>query len=540
MLLIANVFLVFFLILLSNLKVLPLQLSDFIFFAILTLALALYRPGWGFLFFVGTVMLENINLAPVELGITIRPYQFFGGLTILAIIIRLLTKRLNFKLTKLVLYDFLVIILGIASFLSVVGSQNKGVSLKQSVVVASFIFLYLLVRNYVQTTDDLKKVIPFFLSSSVVVMLYGVWQNVRFLHNLSSFEVMPGRPNASFTEADWLGIFLVLLLAAIYSLIYYFNKDSDDSSIISNFEFRILNQFSINKFLIFKIGLYLFITLIYVSLILTVSRSAWLGALGVTFIFLFVIFTNLKWNFKNWEWRKTIAIKITIIISFILSLAIVYVFHLTNFQLGNRVQSTGTGLQKITISCRATDCMAQTDCLGDLQIKPNSNIDDISELEKFACHHINLEEVDSEKAKGNFVTEVYRKDPNVSVRSEIYGKVWGLIKLHPLLGIGWGNVSSYLGTDERGAGLNASNIFLEVWLSAGLLGLLSFIAIWIFILAAALKKFLQKDTNTKAIGLFVLLGFFAILIPNLFNSGILLGFLWLFLGITLIKDNANK
>jgi len=529
-LLMVNVFLIFFLILLSNMKVLPLQLGDFIFFAILTLALALYRPGWVFLFFAGTVMLENINLAPAELGIAIRPYQFFGGLTILAIIIRLSTNRLNFKLTKLIWYDFLIIIMGVASFLSVAGSQTKGVSLKQSVIVVSFIFLYFLARNYVQTTDDLKKIIPFFLSSSVVVMFYGIWQNVRFLHNLSSFEVMPGRPNASFAEADWLGIFLVLLLAAMYSVIYFFDRDRDNAvSVISNFQFPIFKQFSISKYQIFKTALYLFLTLVFISLILTVSRSAWLGALGVTAIFLFVAFTDLKWNFQQWQWKETIRLKIKIISAFIISLAIVYIFSLTNFQLFNRVRSTGTGLQKITIACP-----------GGLDMAIPQTVNSEDEYVRYGCRHINLEEIDQEKKIGNIVSEIYRKDPNVNIRSVVYGKSWRLIKEHPVLGIGWGTISDFLGTDERGAGLNASNIFLEVWLGAGLLGLLSFIAIWAFVIAAALKNFLRKDTDTKTAGLFILLGFFALLIPNMFNSGILLGFLWLFLAVAGINPEKIK
>ena len=520
-LLATNILLVFFLILLSNLHVLPLHFGDFAFFAILTLALALYRPGWSFLFFVGTIMLEQVNLAPLELGIAIRPYQFFGGLTILAIIIRALTNRLNFKLAKVAWYDFLIILIGVSSFVSIANSQIKDVSLKQSVILASFIFLYFLVRNFLQTAEDIKKVIPFFLSSSVIVMLYGIWQNVRFLHNLSNFEVMPGRPNATFTEADWLGIFLVLLLAVTYSLIYFFHNNDDET--ISNFKSKISNQIQITKNQILKTFLYIVLILDFISLILTVSRSAWLGALAVTFIFLFTIFTNLKLNFKEWQWRKTIAIKIPIVIAIILSIAIVYIFHLTNFQLFNRAQSTGSGLQKITISCQ------------DDQQLPDA-INDTSELEKFGCRHINLEEIEGEQLSGNIGKEIYRKDPNIGVRSEIYRKSWELIKAHPILGIGWGSISTYLGTDERGAGLNASNLFLEVWLATGILGLLALLVVWVLILLKAVQDFIFAKDAVKILPLFIILGWFALTVPNLFNSGILLGFIWLFLAVAAINN----
>ena len=211
-LLLANVVLVFVLIVCNNLKIIPLRMGDFVFFAILVLGLALYRPGWAFLIFVGTIMLENINLAPTEIGIAIRPYQFIGALTITAIIIRLLSGKLNFKLAKLNFIDYLILVITTSSFLSaffaIVETQNFA-SLRLAIILATFSALYFLVRNYIQNWEDLKKIIPFFLSSAVVVVLYGIWQNIWFLRGLNGFQTMPGRPNATFSEADWLGIFLI-------------------------------------------------------------------------------------------------------------------------------------------------------------------------------------------------------------------------------------------------------------------------------------------------------------------------------------------
>ena len=528
LLLSANVLLVFFAILLSNLHILPLRLGDFIFFAILTLALTLYRPGWGFLFFVGTIMLENINLAPIDLGIAIRPYQFFGGLTILAMIMRLVTRRLDFKLIKVAWHDWMIIIFGVASFVSALFSMNVAGSLKQSVILASFIALYFLVRNYIQSMDDLKKIIPFFLSSSIVVILYSIWQNVRFIQNYSSFEVMPGRPNGTFTEADWLGIFLLLLLAVAYSLMFYVYKKRDviiDAAQISNSKFQISNKIPNLNFQILKIFLFGFLILIFITLILTVARSAWVGAVAVTTVFLFLVFTQLKMNYKFWQWKDTINMKLIIIPSFVLSVCVVYFLHLTNFQLGNRLQSTGSGMQEITISCQNEGLSPHK---GDLV--------PVEELEKINCKHINLEEIESEKRSGNFVTEVYRIDPNVSVRGEIYKKSWQLIKENPILGIGWGNISAYLGTDNRGAGLNASNIFLEIWLGSGIIGLVAFTIAWMLIFLRAITFLFFAIQEEKALLLFILLGWFALTIPNLFNSGILLGFLWLFLGVAFINE----
>ena len=520
-LVLANVTLVFFLITLNNLGIIPLRMGDFIFFAILTLALALYRPGWAFLFFVGTIILENVNLAPAELGLTIRPYQFIGTLTIVAIVIRIFSGKLNFKLVKLKWLDWLIIIFAISSFLSIINSSNKLISLKLSIILATFIALYFLVRNYIQNLEDVKKIIPFFLSSSAVVMFYGIWQNVRFSSGLRNFETMPGRPNATFTEADWLGIFLVLFISVIYILIY----------LIFNFQFSIFKQFSRLKFLITKILLFLLLTSCFVLLILTVSRSAWLGALAMTFIFLFTVFTNLKFNPRNlsadeagWQWKKTIQMKLIIISALLIAIGTVYLFHLTNFQLGNRVQSTGTGLQKITISCEKN-------------INLPESINNITELEKYDCRHINLEEINSEKSQGKYVAEIYRKDPNVNIRKEIYQKSWAEIKNHWVLGIGWGNISEILGLDESGTPLNSSNIFLEVWLGNGILGFASLIILFSYIILSAVKRyFFAKDLEEKVFGLFLIISWFGIVIPNLFNAGIFLGFLWVWIAIAQSKN----
>ena len=208
----------------------------------------------------------------------------------------------------------------------------------------------------------------------------------------------------------------------------------------------------------------------------------------------------------------------------LISLAYIYSFNLTNFQLFNRVQSAGTGLQKITISCRPNlDCAIP------------AVINNISELVNCGCQHINLEEIQTEKTAGNIVSEVYRTDPNVGIRSQIYQKSWEQIKKNPVLGIGWGNIGSLLGKDERGATLNSSNIFLEVWLGAGIAGLIAFALILVYIIINSIKFFLHGNHGGKFLGLFLFLGAISLIIPNFFNAGIMLGILWMFFGISSIK-----
>jgi O-antigen ligase len=263
---------------------------------------------------------------------------------------------------------------------------------------------------------------------------------------------------------------------------------------------------------------------VFVALILTVSRSAWLGALFVTIIFLFAIFTQLRISPKSWQWRNTVRIKIPLIVSLLVSLALVFVLHLTNFQLFNRAQSTGTGLQKITVACMQNTVLPE-------------KIGTVSELAQYGCRHIDLEDIQKEKAAGNFVTEIFRTDPNVNIRSVIYQKSWAEIKAHPVLGIGWGNSGSILGSDESGHALNSSNIFLETWLGAGILGTIALILILFYSLFRGIKFFVNGGSAAeKTLGIFLILGFFAFLVTNMFNAGIFLAIFWVFLATAGLKN----
>ncbi|HAR99719.1 MAG: hypothetical protein US57_C0003G0026 [Candidatus Moranbacteria bacterium GW2011_GWC2_37_73] len=547
-LILANVVLVSFAIWFSNVGLLPFKnFGDFAVFAVLTLILGLYRPGWTFLFFVGALALKNINLVPKEIGLSLRPYQFFGFITIIALLVQTLSKRLAFSLPKFAWYDAMPVVFAVAGFLSALGATNKGMSFKQSIIALTFVALYFLTRIYVQSFDDAKRVLPFFLSSGLVVMIYSIWQNIRFLTGGNSFEVMPGRPNGTFTEADWLGIFVTFILAVLLTILYALNRNyiKDSAGQISNFQFPISNKF-LNLQIFKKVSAYVFITLTLITLILTVSRSAWVGAVFVAVVFLkFVLLGNYaelgegdrsKWKrllnilkMQKWQWKKAGTQLLFVLLALAVALAIA--MPLTRFQLASRAASTA-GFQKITVACHSS---------AD-NIVPQKILS-VDELGGYGCRHINLEDIEKEKALGNMVIEVDRPDPNVNIRAEIYQKSWQQIKSHPVFGIGWGSISQVLGTDERGAGLNASNIFLEVWLGSGLLGILSFVVLLGYILVSSIGVFLDNGNKNKngAALLFVMAGWAAVVFPNLFNSGIFLGFVWVYLGVavSLLRNHKN-
>lgn len=507
-LIVANLVLVVFAIWFSNVGILPFQsMSDFIFFITLALLLGIYRPSWMFAFFVGTLALENINIAPSSIGLALRPYQLFGFIVIVSIFIQYLSKRLNFSLPKWRWYDILPVTFALGGMLSSFAATNHGATFKQSIVALSFVSLYYLTRVYIQSFEDLKKIAPFFLSSGLIVSIYGIWQNARFIVGNNPFETMPGRPNATFTEPDWFGAYLVFLLSIILTVIYFKIKKNKSLDL----------GFAIN---------YAILIPIVVALILTVSRSAWLGAALVIIGFLKIVLTNGRIKISAWKWNDcalhSFAVAVTVLISLLIST------QLTNFQIFKRAQSTG-GLQNITVACQQ-----------ETSLNTQSIIGNINELESYGCKFINLEEIEKEKAQGLNVFEIKRPDPTVGIRAQIYTKSIQQIKSHPVFGIGWGSISDILGKDENGNGLNASNIFLETWLGSGLIGFLSLVILLGFILVKSSIQYLNKKITDKTAVSLVALGWFAIVIPNLFNSGIFLGFVWVYLAVAVSLLNEKK
>lgn len=512
LLIFANVFAGIILIILSHTSVLPLESVNFVFFSFVGLLFALYRPGWTFLLLVGMLPYEIINIAPGNLPLTLRPYQFILILLTSALIIRYAFKR--FPVEKFVLsrWDISVLVFGGSAFLSAIMSgEHPSSSLKLSVILLSFVLLYFITRVFVRTDEDAQMLLPFVFSSFFVVALYAIIQNMLFLNGSESFEVMAGRPNSTFAEADWLGGYLASVIVLLGGLIA---SEKNLSRI-----FRSL--FSV--FLFFG----------FVALIITVSRSAWLAAFfGIVTVLLIFAWQKEVWRALIEKNRvvlmEMLQTKLLILTPFLLALFLVYFSGLSPFDLLDRSKSTATGEQKITVAC---------DQDSSLPVLPEK-IESLDQLSLSHCRHILLEEVSTEVAAGKFVSTVYRDDPNVHIRSDIYAKVISILKEHPISGVGFGNISPLLGTDERGTGLNASNIFLEIWLGAGIAGLVAFVFFWFGLGMRWLYESI-KDCSPLAIifaSIFVTLTLF-----NLFNAGLFLGFFFFCMALFLIthRDKHN-
>jgi len=500
----------FLTIVLQNKGLFPLDTVTFLFFSFVLFLGALYRPGWFFLFLIVVLPLEMVSVAPPTFGgWSIRPYQWFTVLLSLALALRFVVKRLPFRLFRPGCIDLFPVLIGAGSCLAILGAPVPFVATKQALILLSFVGIYFLGRIFFRTKYDVRQALPFFLVSSAVVFCYALWQNIRALMGRDGFQVMIGRPNATFAEADWLGLFALISLGIGYALTSFLLVRVKDQAHTKK-----------NPVLFVETALlFVFLVLTFLALILSVARSAWLGAFFLTFSFFILLF--LRRHFSLWKSRvRHGALLLGLSGSaFVLAGFLVFTLHLSPFQFLDRIQSTGSGLQKITLSCQG---------IVSLPIK----IESLDELAGYDCRHIDLEERVNEKNAGKYVTEIYQNDPNVAIRQAIYQKAIVLIKEHALLGIGFGGSAFYFGSDGRGEALNASNIFLEVWLGSGLLGIGAFLLFLGCIFFATYQEY--RNANSPEDSLFALT-YLAILVGmvvfNLFNSGLLLGFFFIFLSI---------
>ncbi|MBI2439642.1 MAG: O-antigen ligase family protein [Candidatus Moranbacteria bacterium] len=484
---------------LSFTAVWPLSLTDFLFFSFVLFLAALYRPGWMFLLLIGMLPYEIINVAPIELGLTLRPYQWLLVLITLALFLRIVLKR--FPLEKFVpnKWDVALLIFGLGAILSASFSTVPKETFRLTIILFSFLLLYFICRLFVRSVDDARTLLPFLFSSFFVISIFAIIQNILFLSGKESLEIMAGRPNATFPEADWLGGYLAMLLTASVSLI------------VSPY---LLSAYASIKKTRFVLSCFIFFGMI--ALLLTVSRSAWLATFcGVLTAFLLFAWQRGIFDALYWENRQVLkrafAVALFVVGPSFLAIMSVFFFQLTPFDLWDRSKSLSSGLQKITIACEQETILPE-------------HIATVEDLIPYDCFHIRLEEREEKRAEGMYVTEIFRNDPNVHLRGDIYKETITLLKTHWFLGIGFGAIGNYLGTDERGAKLNASNLFLEIWLGAGSIGCIAFL---FFIISTGWYAIKNTFSSHAPLALTLTALWVSSMVFNLFNAGLFLG--WLFL-----------
>lgn len=374
----------------------------------------------------------------------------------------------------------------------------------QTVILVICVSLYAVTRFFVATGEDASRAMAVLVGAAVPTGLYAVAQNVLFHNGWPSGAIMPGRPNALLSEPDWLGVYAVIVYGAILTQLFAQSRRTHTRRVT-------------------RVVLFAALTLTVVVVVITAARSAWVGAAAVTLLYGLALMARGLWD--------TLARHVAVgVLAGACAAGIVVCGQLTRFSLFDRVSSTGTGQQEITVSC-ADAAQAQ-------QLAHQRAIGDMSELARYGCRHIMLEEVAREDAAGNSVIRVKRADPTIAVRREIYATVVRAIGERPWTGYGWGAATQLLGFDERGVPLNTSNIFLEIALAVGVGGAviygIALVAVWV----SGVWHWMRRDTPATA-ALAAIVGVCAITVPNLFNAGVFLAITWVVLGIIAVSGQRR-
>lgn len=486
-------------------------------------------PKRMFLVFVMLISLENVIITPSQFPIGLRPFQLIGAILAVSLIVTALfgsssRKLLSFKDSCLLdrvlrrkkiankvrsksfgIPDRAIFVFPIFAFLAIMNAPDKLIASKLAVILVSFVILFWLCRNFLHSKKDIVEALLFFVFGSIPVILWSFYQAFAKLVGLSDFEVFTARVNGTFTEPDWLGVYLTLIIA---TLLWFRHLAKPDTSKL------MICGFGISRIFSFFLSIYFIIA--FAVLVLTVSRSAWLGVLAVYGVYLGMLIVD-------WLVHRSVSlgkiVKDFIVIGVLSSLAVlvVGVTGLSTFHFGNRAASSISGKQLITISCLK-------------KIELPQEIRTMEELDIFGCAHIDLEQIDSEKAEGKIISTIFRPDPNVDIRKDIYKKTWSQIKKYPLLGQGLGSATSFLGTDNHGSGLNASNIVLEILLSMGIFAVIIAVSVVVFLLSWSIRRLFKFKEHVFSS--LILLTTVAIIVPNMFNSGLLMGMFWFWLAMS--------
>lgn len=426
---------------------------------------------------------EIYKLDVIQGILSLRPYQIIEFILLIFLAFYYFKRKIKPKellvpfrspISKLLAVYFVV------SLISLINSPDLKNGIQETLVLLSFLAIYWLVLFFIRTSKDVKNIFIVIIASGVMTAIIGLVQTLAYKFGLELIEVMPGRPNSILPEPDWFGLFMVFVFAVLLSLQY---------TIKSEDEVLWINLLK-NKYVYYIIQ-----CLFFVSIILALARASWLAGIALIGLYVFLIFID-----KNNHFSLAFIQGTKILTVFLISLGIIYVFGLTPFSLKNRFLSIATGEEIHAV---------------------------IIDKETGKEITIKKEKVKEYKNKGIEVIAKKVNDINFLKRKESFSNNSDIILKHPLLGIGFGGISSVFGQ-----GVNASNIFMEIWIATGVIGLIIFGLIFYLIFREWLVFFIKKrGKNNQPYLFFIILGLVVIIIPNIFNSGLFLGFFWVYLGI---------
>ena len=470
------------------------------YLVILTLIILL-KPRWGMIFLVFTTVLDNVSL----LGA--RPYQW---LVFLIVTTWIVLFHINYFSKKQGAGDNIIValfkdfknywkhnrafalvlaLLFLSSLIGIINAPNQAFSLKQAVVLAFALVIAFLVNRRAQENSQQFQVMSWaFILASIPVGLFALYQNIAHEYGFDSFEVMPARPNSTFYEPDWLGIYVAFVLVLlVYQLMLRGNvfKAAENRA----------------KTLAQCFGIWMLFLLNTIVLIISVARASWVAITGAFLGFFGLAFVALIFKkIPAKTFFRVLQVTLGWVLATGLALILIHFLNLTRFNLKDRVLSIVNQEHIVT--------MAEKD---GVKIK------------------IDLEEINFYQEQGWLISEEKIEDENVTARFSAYANNWELAQKHWLLGQGQGSILA-----ERDFVHNANNIFYEWLIAGGILGFSAFVALMLMCLKEVIYLLFLKDSSKGQLfneAVLALMGVTVIFFTNLFNSGVLFVPMWVMIGL---------
>jgi putative inorganic carbon (hco3(-)) transporter len=449
--------------------------------------LSLYAGFWNtgllLVFIVALCLVVKKNGSAMAFLFFLAPYEFYGDLgsfvitsnetIILAILVGFLFRYHRgdkFNLRILVLFIPFIVM----QILSLSCAVNIGSGLKQIIRWCEFFAVFFISVNLFKNYEDFKRAVCYMIYGAIPIAFYGIYQSLIGFGGFMS-EIIP--MTAEEMKLNMLfGTFIrahsILVQANHLGAYLVLVIPLSFIAVYSSKSESEKSHFIKNSFLIKHFNK-LSISLFMITIILTMSRSSWL-ALTVSYLILLVHFRFAHRN-KSQNRMGLFSKPIIKMFAFILSASLLCVFMVFLIpQIKDRFAS-----------------------LGDLK-------EDLASNKRISFYKVGL----------------------------------NIIKDFPFIGVGIGNYTSIsdryapVGMDPIGSKIHLHNLYLQIGVETGLLGLLAFLLFLGSVFAYILGFYIKSDTMSRHMIKIVLIASIAFLIQNTADIFFVKGIHFLWAGIT--------
>jgi putative inorganic carbon (hco3(-)) transporter len=429
----------------------------------------------------------------------------------------------NFPIKRFIIF---VALYSLVIILSLLKAESLLAGLLESMRFWSYIVLFLIVAKVKFSEKQFKMFGYIFLVSMFIAVSYGVLQYIfNFSLNKAGMYAMRdaiGRVGSTFINPNYYGGFLNFLVPGVLLFaVIYFKKKSTQLVLLSFFSLAVIN------------------------VVLTYTRASWL-------ILFMIILLTIAYSYKAFFQH---AKKAHIVITFLV-LAIV-VYNLPDVKLRTSsailafkgiagIESNHVAKEKpddsdidVPISDIDSETFIVTSEITTMFEERDTSLEPFGQLKPARLEYVATtgEWYLVKTWKGNaWIIPNYHKpsfkeettNKAVTSRITLWKTGWMMFKENPILGVGQGNymvrykeyVTKYPELDFGVDAYSVHNSYLKIMAETGVLGIVSFLAIYVYLLLGLLKGMFMKSNHhlTRLLSAALVLGGITFMLQNVTNN----------------------